>query len=68
MSGPHDASRGLRYAPDMRMISDEDAAKGLGCRKRAPDCYCETGYPYEKMCAACRNEPDRDVASYCVCS
>lgn len=38
------------------------------CKWGDPNCYCEIGFPYEKMCPECRDGRDeRDVYSYCVC-
>ena len=38
------------------------------CRKKSPGCYCDIGFPYEKMCPDCRDgRHPTDIYSYCVC-
>lgn len=41
---------------------------GEYCQKGRSGCFCEVGYPYEKMCPDCRdNRQEGDYNSYCTC-
>lgn len=45
------------------------------CREGSPGCSCAIApfgqqahvFPYEELCPDCRDQPDRDRTSYCVC-
>lgn len=48
-------------------LTEEQIEQGLGCQKGMPGCYCGIGWPLERMCPDCRDQPNRDRGSYCVC-
>ena len=66
--------RGLEPIPEGDVILNPDTfqkeilkANGDNCRKGVPGCCCKTGFAYEDMCPNCRDEPNRDIYSCCVC-
>ena len=52
-------------------IKDVDKLKlenGEYCRKGRSGCFCEVGYPYEKMCPDCRDNREKGGdKDFCIC-
>jgi len=49
-------------------VDEVKLKEGDYCRKGSSGCFCDVGYPYERMCPDCRDTRVKgDTNDYCVC-